>query len=69
MKYELSKTIEAVKLNPRTMRPLSPEKSTIPFGGIIEKITEDRDKLKFFHDGNPYECPESDLRPALRELK
>ena len=68
-KFELTKTIEATKLNKRTMRPLGPDKVTIPYGAILTDITEDRDRRKFFYLGEPYECPEVDLTYALRELK
>jgi hypothetical protein len=68
-KYELTKTIEGIKLNKRTMRPLGPEKFTLPFGGILENMTEDRDRRKFFYLGEPYECMESDIASAIRELE
>ena len=68
-KFELTKTIEATKLNPRTMRPLGPQMFTLPYGGLLENMTEDRDRRKFFYLGEPYECPESVIASALRELK
>jgi hypothetical protein len=68
-KFELTKTIEAVKLNKRTMRPLGPQMFTLPYGGILENMTEDRDHRKFFYLGEPYECPEMVISSALRELK
>ena len=37
-KFELTKSIEAVKLNPRTLRPLSDLKHTIPYGAVLEKL-------------------------------
>ena len=67
-KFELTKSIEAVKLNPRTLRPLSDLKHTIPYGAILEKMTPDRDMQQFHYLGEPYECPESDIRTAIREL-
>jgi hypothetical protein len=68
-KFELTKTIEAVRLNKRTLRPLGPEMFTLPYGGILENMTEDRDRRKFFYLGEPYECPESVIASAIRELK
>jgi hypothetical protein len=67
-KFELTKSIEAVKLNPRTLRPLSQLKHTIPYGAVLEKLTPDRDMLQFHYLGEPYEGPESELKPALHEL-
>jgi len=68
-KYELQKSVEARRLNPRTMRAISPETVTIPYGGIVENITEDRNKRKFFYLGEPYECDDYEFESALRELK
>jgi hypothetical protein len=67
-KLELTKSIEAVKLNKRTMRPLGPQKFTIPFGAILENMVEDRDMRQFFYLGEPYEASEMDLRDAYREI-
>lgn len=67
-KFELTKSIEAVKLNPRTMRPLSDLRHTIPFGAMLEKLTLDGDMHQFHYLGEPYECPDSELKRALNEI-
>ena len=67
-KYELTKTIEAIKLNKRTLRPLGPDKFTIPYGSVISDVTEERDRRKFFYLGEPYECDELVIGTALKEL-
>jgi hypothetical protein len=67
-KFELTKSIEAVKLNKRTMRPLGPERFTIPYGAVLENLTLDRDVQQFSYLGEPYECPHADIASALREL-
>jgi hypothetical protein len=67
-KFELTKTIEGIKLNKRTMSPLGPELFTLPFGGILENMTEERGRRKFFYLGEPYECPESVIASAIREI-
>jgi hypothetical protein len=67
-KFELTKTIEAAKLNPRTLRPLGPIKSTIPYGAVLEKLTLDRDMQQFYYLGEPYEIPSSDIASALKPL-
>ena len=64
-KCELTKTIEAIKLNKRTMRPLGELPVTIPYGAVIEDVTQDRDSRRFFYLGEPYECPESVIASAL----
>lgn len=68
-KFQLAKTIEAVKLNPRTLRPLTPTKFTIPYGAVLEKVTRDHDKQQFYYLGEPHECPASDLETALQPLR
>lgn len=66
--FELTKSIEAVKLNPRTLRPLSDLKHTIPYGAVLEKLTLDGDMQQFHYLGEPYECLETQLKAALHEL-
>ena len=67
-KFMLTKTIDASKLNPRTLRPLTPIKSTIPYGAVLEKLTRDRDTQQFFYLGQPYECLFSDIENGLDPL-
>jgi aspartate aminotransferase-like enzyme len=67
-KFQLTKTIEAVKLNQRTLRPLTPQKFTIPYGAILEKLTRDRDMQQFHYLGEPHECPCADIETALHPL-
>ncbi|MEO7142429.1 MAG: hypothetical protein ABI165_02900 [Bryobacteraceae bacterium] len=64
MKIELTKTIEARKLNPRTLRPLSPAWTTIPYGAILENVTPDGDDDQFQYLGEPYECSHETLAGA-----
>ena len=67
-KFELTKSIEAVKLNPRTLRPLSDLRHTIPYGAVLEELNPDGDMHQFRYLGEPYECPQADLKAAIREL-
>jgi len=67
-KFELTKSIEAVKLNPRTLRPLSSVKHTVPYGAVLEKLTLDGDMQQFHYLGEPFECPQEDIKSALNEL-
>jgi len=68
-KFQLGKTIEAVKLNHRTLRPLTPQKFTIPYGAILENLNRDRDMQQFHYLGEPYECPITDVETALHALR
>ena len=67
-KFELTKSIEAVKLNRRTLRPLSDLRHTIPYGAVLENLTADGDMQQFRYLGEPYECPQADLKTAIREI-
>ena len=67
-KFELTKTIEAAKLNPRTLRPLGPIKSTIPYGAVLEKLILDRDMQQFHYLNEPYQIPYNDIASALKPL-
>ncbi len=68
-KFQLTKTIEAVKLNQRTLRPLTPQKFTIPYGAVLEQLTRDRDMQQFRYLGEPYECPLTDIETALQSAR
>jgi hypothetical protein len=66
-KFELTKSIEARKLNSRTMVPLN-EWHTIPFGAIIENLVEDRDMEQFSYLGEHYQYPREDLKAASKPI-
>jgi hypothetical protein len=66
-KFELTKSIEARKLNPRTKVPLN-EYHTIPFGAIIENLVE-RDLMEqFSYLGEYYLYAREDLKAASRPI-
>lgn len=67
-RFEVLKSIEAKKLNPRSGLPLNEPPVTIPFSAIIENLREDRDLIKFTWLGQHYHCAESVLRPAIKPL-
>jgi uncharacterized protein YegP (UPF0339 family) len=55
-KAEVTKTIEARKLNPRTLRPMPNEEPVvIRFGSILQKVKEEDRRLLFEHLGQTYE--------------
>ena len=65
MKAELTKTIEARRLNKRTMRPLDTQWSTIPYGALLDNIARDGDVAQFNYLGEPYECAHETLMSAI----
>lgn len=67
-RVELLKTIEARKMHPRTMRPMTPDWSTVPFGAILDKFTENNGTVEFWYHGEPYQCPEASMKSAYKKL-
>jgi hypothetical protein len=68
-KYEITKSIEARKLNKRSGLPTTDPPVTIPFAAIIDDVESDRDLDRFNWLGQPYSCPHSVLASAIRLLK
>jgi hypothetical protein len=66
-KFELTKSIEARKLNPRTKVPLN-DYYTIPFGAIIENLVDEGDAEQFSYLGEYYQYPREDLKAASRPI-
>jgi hypothetical protein len=66
-KFELTKSIEARKLNPRTKVPMN-EYHTIPFGAIIDNLVEQGDMQQFAYLGEYYQYPTDDLKVASRPI-
>ncbi|HFB97741.1 MAG TPA: hypothetical protein ENJ62_01240 [Bryobacterales bacterium] len=67
--FELAKTIEARKLNPRSKLPLPEPPATIPYGAVLTEVEWLDDRARFHYLGEPYQCEEEVLREALgREL-
>jgi hypothetical protein len=68
-KAETTKTIEAKKLNKRTMRPVTNDPHTIPFGAILDQITQKGDSIQFQYLGEPYETPQNVFQYAVRAIE
>jgi hypothetical protein len=66
-KFELTKSIEARKLNPRTKVPLN-DYHTIPFGAIIENLVDKDDVEQFSYLGEYYQYSREDLMAASRPI-
>lgn len=65
-KAEVLKTMEARKLNKRTMRPISSTTVVIPYGAIVSQLKEEDRRLQFTYLGEPYDTELSRLNGALR---
>lgn len=63
--YELAKTIEARKLNPRSKLPLPEPAVTIPFGAVLTDLEWLTDLARFHYLGELYQCEVEVLRDAL----
>jgi hypothetical protein len=66
-KFELTKSIEARKLNPRTMVPLN-DWQTIPFGAIIDNVVDKGDVEDFSYLGEFYQYSKADLKASSRPI-
>lgn len=67
-KYEVSKTVEAVKLNRRTGVPLGEPPISLPFGAIIEKLEESGDFYKFTYLTERYQVRKDNIGGALHPI-
>ena len=63
--FELSKSIESIRLNKRNRLPMGDPPRTIPFGALVDEIRETADRASFVYLGELYECPTDVLRSAL----
>jgi len=66
-KFELTKSIEARKLNPRTKVPMN-EYHTIPYGAIIDNLVEQGDMQQFVYLSEYYQYPKDDLKVSSRPI-
>jgi hypothetical protein len=67
-RYELTKTIEARKLNARSGLPLTEPPVSIPYTGIVEKVEESWDVVKFTYLGAHYQVATSTFQEAARAV-
>jgi len=68
-KFELTKSIEARKLNKRNMVPLPGPAVTISFGSVIENLEEVRDMGRFQYLLDFYESEWDELSRAIRAVE
>lgn len=67
MKLTLNKSIEAKRLNKRTLAPLPGPEVTIPYGGILEPAGADGDFDHFRYMGDLYRVQRQTLASAVDE--
>jgi hypothetical protein len=63
--FELGKSIESIRLNKRNRLPMGEPPRTIPFGALVEEISQRGDRATFVYLGELYECGADLLRSAL----
>ena len=68
LKLEVTKTIEARRLNKRTRQTTSEPPVTIPYGAILSDIVENRDSVEFQYLSELYNCKAEVLRSASHVL-
>ncbi|MBS1829127.1 MAG: hypothetical protein JST93_27735 [Acidobacteria bacterium] len=67
-KYEVSKSVEAVKLNKRTGAPLGQHPITLPFGAIIEHLEESGDFYLFSYMAERYRMRKDTVKGAIHAI-
>ena len=68
-KLEVTKTIEARKLNKRTRQPVAEPPVTIPYAAILSDIVENDGVTSFMYLGDLYQCRAEILRSASHPLE
>lgn len=66
-KFELSKSVEGVKVNKRSGIPTT-ERVTVSFGAIIEDPREERDCLRFLHLGELIDVKYSEIHGYFKPI-
>lgn len=67
-KYEVSKLMEAQKLNPRTGIPLVGPPTTIPYGAILSHLETDGDYYLFTYLTERYRAKRDSMAGALHPI-
>lgn len=66
-KYELSKSVEGVKVNKRSGIPTT-ERVNISFGAIIENPVEERDSLRFSYLGDMIDVKLAEIKGYFKPI-
>lgn len=68
-KYRVTKMVEARKLHPKSLIPLSEPPLQLPFTAILEGVTLERDNYRFYYLGLPYQCPQKVMKSAIEKIE
>ena len=67
-KYRVTKMVEARKLHPNSLIPLSEPPTQLPFTAILENVHLERDMYRFYYLGLPYQCPQKVMKSAIEKI-
>jgi len=68
-KYRVTKMVEARKLHPKSLIPLSEPPLQLPFTAILEGLTLEREMYRFYYLGQPYQCPQKVMKSAIEKIE
>lgn len=68
-KYRVTKMVEARKLHPKSLIPLSEPPLQLPFTAILEGLTLEREMYRFYYLGQPYQCPQKLMKSAIEKIE
>lgn len=67
-KYRVIKMVEAKKLHPKSLIPLSEPPIQLPFTAILEGVKLEREMYRFYYLGQPYQCAQKVLKSAIEKI-
>jgi hypothetical protein len=68
-KYRVIKMVEAKKLHPKSLIPLSEPPIQLPFTAILEGVKLEREMYRFYYLGQPYQCAQKVLKSAIEKIE
>ncbi len=68
-KYRVTKMVEARKLHPKSLIPLTEPPLQLPFTAILEGLTLEREMYRFYYLGLPYQCPQKVMKSAIEKIE
>jgi hypothetical protein len=68
-KYRVIKMVEARKLHPKSLIPLSEPPIQLPFTAILEGLKLEREMYRFYYLGHPYQCAQKVMKSAIEKIE
>ena len=68
-KYRVIKMVEAKKLHPKSLIPLSEPPIQLPFTAILEGLKLEREMYRFYYLGQPYQCAQKVMKSAIEKIE